>query len=285
MDMYLCGYKGLKGLQAAIDNNLSISRVILGQDSGVLDDPYELIRDLASSRSIQVLGSKDTFQQNSIALALGWKKLIKLPYSNLFVIHDSLLPKYKGWNPLVTSLQAGASILGATLICANDKMDSGTILSQRSFSVDYPQTISEAMEKIGFLIPLLIQDLVLFLKGELKEYVPNFQLQESYSLWRDEQDYILDWSKSSGELVRFVDSVSFPYKGAIIAFDSKIIRVTKVEERPEIEIANRMPGKIFQIEDGLPIVICGKGLLKIVSWQYDGDSNNVVTVNSIRTRF
>ena len=65
------------------------------------------------------VSSKDPAKVSELALAIGWKKLINSSYQQVVVLHDSLLPKYRGWNPLLTALINGDSRIGSTALIAN----------------------------------------------------------------------------------------------------------------------------------------------------------------------
>jgi methionyl-tRNA formyltransferase len=49
-------------------------------------------------------------------IAISWRWMLKV--SNLIVIHDSLLPKYRGFSPLVNMLINGEDTLGVTVLFA-----------------------------------------------------------------------------------------------------------------------------------------------------------------------
>ncbi|GJM73208.1 hypothetical protein HMSSN036_54240 [Paenibacillus macerans] len=48
---------------------------------------------------------------------------------------------------------------------------------------------------------------------------PQNEKEASYSLWRDEEDYLIDWSMDSEYVHRFIDATGFPYKGAATFFE------------------------------------------------------------------
>ena len=51
--------------------------------------------------------------------------------------------------------------------------------------------------------------------------------EATYSLWRDEEDYRIDWNQSSKEIRNFIFALGFPYKGA-----SAYILNKKMEAKP-----------------------------------------------------
>ena len=158
MDLYLCGTKGLAALEAALNHPHIITSVRIWPDVGVSNDPYESMLHLVQKHGLKLV-PKDYPINDSQALAVGWKFLIEAPYQRIFVIHDSLLPKYRGWNPLVTALQNKDPEVGVTLLLADEKIDHGPIVLQATIGITYPQKISEAMKAVE----LKIRDLVTYL--------------------------------------------------------------------------------------------------------------------------
>ncbi len=65
----------------------------------------------------------------------------------------------------------------------------------------------------------------------------------TYSLWRDEADYRIDWHRDSTYLRRFVDALGVPYRGASTLLGGQLCRVLAAEAAPDVVIENRAPGK------------------------------------------
>ena len=284
MDLYLCGTKGLAALEAALKYPDIITSVRILPDAGVLNDPYESMLQLVQKHELRLV-PRDFPIFESEALAVGWKFLIQAPHQRLFVIHDSLLPKYRGWNPLVTALQNKDREIGVTLILADEEIDHGPIVDQRSISVTYPQKIEEAMQAIEEKI----RDIVTFLLEQPDR--TNLQMQRqvedsaTYSIWRDEEDYRIDWTKSADDILAFIDSVSFPYKGATTRLNGEILRVFSARVVPELLIVNRTPGKVWKIENGNPTILCGSGLLELQEYSFEDQSRDSSQLKSLKNRF
>lgn len=263
MDFYICGEKGLAAIRHATALGLSIDNLVVSQDSGINDLAHPQILKLAADLGLRVQTRDLTFKRSEDAIAIGWKWLIKSEYKRVFVIHDSLLPKYRGWNPLVTALQLGDTVIGATLFLADLEMDTGPIVDQVAITISHPTTIRDASEKIHDAIGALL----LNFKGEVaidpNDLVPQDETQASYSIWRDEHDYDIDWSRSAEELVRFIGSLSEPYDGARTSLQGAEVRVFKAQEVPDIAIVNRQPGKVWRITNDGPLVVCGSGLIQL----------------------
>jgi methionyl-tRNA formyltransferase len=106
----------------------------------------------------------------------------------------------------------------------------------------------------------------------------------TYSLWRDEDDYFINWNEDSRRICRTVYALSFPYKGACTLLNNNKIIIEDATPVKDVIVMNRQPGKVLFIEDGLPVVVCGSGLLKIVS-AIDSSRQTVLPLTRFRSRF
>ena len=107
----------------------------------------------------------------------------------------------------------------------------------------------------------------------------------SYSLWRDERDYFINWNWPVFQIKRFVDSVGDPYRGAKTIFKKEEITIMKVEILPDLNIRNRDVGKIFKLVKGKPIIVCKDGLLLIESAKYRNTNKTIFPLISLKERF
>lgn len=80
-------------------------------------------------------------------LASNWRR--KLPVGGeTFIIHDSLLPRLRGFSPLVNALLQGDATIGATLFRAVEEIDAGPILLQREFPVPRAMPIGDVLAEM-----------------------------------------------------------------------------------------------------------------------------------------
>lgn len=70
--------------------------------------------------------------------------VLDIPKLGAINIHPSLLPKYRGATPLQSSILADDSDTGVTLMCMDDKMDHGNIISVKKLeNIQWPPALSE----------------------------------------------------------------------------------------------------------------------------------------------
>ena len=289
--LYLLGQKGYQVLNAAIMGGYQdmVASVIVGRDKNVHKDFADEIIDYCKRYGIQCRERTEDIQHVSqyetyTVIAAGWRWLIGEPYRQIIVFHDSLLPKYRGFNPLVSALLNHDTEVGVTAIIADKDYDCGDIVDSKSIMLKYPIKVSEAINAISksyFELARGILDKfrdVAVLSGERQD-----EEQASYSVWRDDEDYQIDWTNSAESIVHFIDCLSFPYKGASALYEEKRIRILEASTIPDIEIVNRDVGKVIFVSESRPIVICGTGLLRI-DIAVDEQGKSVLPFNSFRTR-
>lgn len=289
--LYLMTLKGYEVLNKICNHKKEylslIDLVVVSRDNAVSKDYFDEIVLLCKQYDINYVDRKERKQiKTSFSIAISWRWMIKNVDSKLIVIHDSLLPKYRGFSPLVNSLINGEPEIGVTALYASDTYDQGPIISQLSTTVDYPIKINTAIQKISRLYQELV--LSLFDSIHLNKGFHSTNQDESkatYSLWRDEHDYLINWNKSSEEVIRFINSVGFPFTGAKAKFNGSKVVIEEAETYPDVSIENRDVGKVIFIKNGYPIVVCKKGLIKITKAYLLDSKESILPLNKFRSRF
>ena len=291
--LFIMSEKGLEALKVIIKNNLHsfVDFVVYGEDKSVVNDYSREICQISEEHNFRYVNRKSysdvDCDGSTIFMAISWRWLIPTNKNQkLIVLHDSLLPKYRGFAPLVNALINGENEIGVTALFATSQFDRGDIIRQSKLEVNYPIKISEAIQ----MITKCYNELVLFVFQSIKDReeikaIKQNESEATYSLWRDEKDYIIDWSLDSKRIKRMVDAVGFPYKGALTCFDDKKLRITDVETLDDVVIENRTPGKVIFNIDGMPVVVCGKGLLQINQANFDGLGATALPLEKFRIRF
>jgi methionyl-tRNA formyltransferase len=279
------GYEVVKALSGAYPG--IVDTVISSRDSNIAGDFFEEIRKFCGEKAIKFFErSAAPAVTTEYAVAVSWRWMIRESGYRLIIMHDSLLPRYRGFNPLVSALINGESEIGVTAIYAAKDYDRGDVIASSKTAVAYPKRIQEA---IGEIIKCYVE-LALKIADDVSRGVdpaaaPQNENEASYSLWRDESDYYIDWSRDAGYIRRFVDAVGYPYKGAAAKIDGKTLRIIRAEALNDVKIENRSPGKVIFTVDSKPVVVCGSGLLKINEALRDDTGSPALPLANFRTRF
>ncbi|MEQ9376693.1 MAG: formyltransferase family protein [Imperialibacter sp.] len=263
------GLKGLMCLKSIDPNNLDIiNGVVIGSDKGVVNDYSREIQVYCESNGLRFstrTSSQQLLESSRYVVAIGWRWMVKVSYNQeLIVFHDSLLPKYRGFNPLVSALINGEKEIGVTCLLGSDEYDRGEIISQYRSKIDYPIKIQEAIELVSEGYASLFSDLLNAVKAaQGLHHLKQNEKEATYSVWRDEEDYRICWQESSNKIKRFIDAVGYPYKGARATLGDQEIIIVDAEVAQPYFVENRGVGKVLFKDGELPTVICGEGLLKI----------------------
>ncbi|MBA4010692.1 MAG: hypothetical protein C0481_02385 [Phenylobacterium sp.] len=258
------GLKGAVFLERLLTAGVRPVKVVTYEQRDDASRSWERIKEIAASAGVETLfDRRPDVSGAELIYVVGWQYLMEDTGPHVVVFHDSLLPRYRGFAPTVAALINGDDEIGVTALQPRSDVDSGPVFGQASIEVRHPMAIAAALEAQASLMADLAVDLhARWREGRLSA-TPQDERQASYSIWRDEQDYRIDWSQSAQALERFVYAVGTPYGGARArAGDREIIidRASAVEDLPFVA---RHSGKIWSLNDGAPLVICGEGMLRL----------------------
>jgi methionyl-tRNA formyltransferase len=218
------------------------------------------------------------------ALAVSWRWMIH-GVPNLIALHDSLLPKYRGFAPLPNALINGEREVGVSALFASGEYDRGDIVCQRRLQIEYPIKIHQAIRSIVPLYAAIASEICSALASGAG--LPGKKQDESeatYSLWRDDRDYEIDWGWDAARIARFIDAVGYPYLGARTTLNQEPVAVLDAAVDPDVRIEDRAVGKVIFVRDGQPVVVCGTGLLRITQMT-SPDGRPLLPLKKFRSRF
>jgi len=287
LSFFLMTQKGFQVLKSFLDEfgAARIDCVIGSKDANVQNDFYSEIADLCAAHKIIFKDrSSDHTLQTQYAFAISWRWKIRSS-ARLIVFHDSILPKYRGFAPLPTALISGEELIGVTALIGSDEYDSGEIILQKSAAISYPIKIQKAIEiSCALYVDMVSEVSQTIFRGDSLVSRKQDESVASYSLWRDEEDYRIDWFASAARIKRFIDSVGYPYRGALTGLNGELVRVLDAEIETDVKIEDRMPGKVIFVRGNCPVIVCGSGLLKITDLR-DKEGHSLLPLKKFRSRF
>jgi methionyl-tRNA formyltransferase len=287
--LYLMTSKGFSVLEHFVEDfgAAAIEAVICHRDKNVTEQSHSEIVARCEAAGIKHFDRTDTPSlKSAYAFAIGWRWLIADSDTKLIVLHDSLLPRYRGFAPLVSCLVNREDKLGVTALFAADEYDRGEVIAQAEIPVSYPLKIADAIEKISPLYYRMVKEIAQrIFGGQALASWPQDETRATYSLWRNEDDYVIDWKGSAEQIQRFVDAVGSPYLGASSFVEGVKVRITEVAVAPEAKIENRTPGKVIFVRDGKPVIVCGAGLLRIEKMADAATGTDLLPFKRFRVRF
>lgn len=260
------GFRGAAAVAGLVARGIVPGRLASYPQRGDASRSFERIEALAAEHGIPFERTiAPTFGEAEWAMLVGWQYRVALPHDRLIVIHDSLLPRYRGFAPTATALINGDGELGVTAIRPVDEIDAGPILGQRRWTVEYPIKARDALERQAASTADLIAGLLGRIESGGLEPVEQNPAEATYSLWRDSQDYTIDWRRSADEIRRTVDALGYPFEGARTRVDGEEVIVDEVCQVDDRYFERRDIGKIWMLGAEGPVVVCGSGCLRIIA--------------------
>jgi len=268
----VAGPKGAFSLRS-LDPALDVACVASYPSRGLRYDALSEIRALCEKRSysfcdFESIKGREAEIEADLIFMVGWQWLLASETGSLderfIVLHDSLLPKLRGFNPTVTALIAGHRTCGVTAFRPGDGVDSGPTCGQRVLELSGYALVGETYERVGEMCADLVRDVARRHAAGTLQFVEQRHEDATYSLWRGEDDYAIDWSQPAEQICRLVAAVGWPYLGAKTSVNGSTIRIDRVEPIPDLEFPLRQPGKLWSLRDGTPAVVCGAGMVRIL---------------------
>lgn len=288
INFYVMTKKGYAVLSSFITKfgTSRVATVISSRDRNIEKDYFDEIRSLCEKHNISFYERKEHVKlKGDFTFVISWRWIIR-DSKNTVIFHDSLLPKYRGFSPIVSALIHKEKTIGVTALFADKEYDKGEIIRQKKINIHYPIKIAQV---IDLLIPVYKEIVFNVFQKIIKNTKIKSKKQNekmaTYSLWRDEEDYHISWHHHAEDIQRFIDSVGYPYKGAFSMVKGDKIRIFDTQVEKDVHIENRQPGKILFMKNKCPVVVCGHGLLKIMKAKEEKTGKSVIPFKNFRVRF
>lgn len=177
--------------------------------------------------------------------------------------HFSLLPQWRGADPITFSILSGQTKTGVSLMMLDRGMDTGKLIGQRSQKIDPLDTTPKLTDKlINLSAEMLANYLPRYVSGDIKPRQQPHPDRATYSRKLTKQDGFIDWAKPAEEIEREIRAfIEWPKSRA--KFGSVDVIITKAHSVPTNHNGNK-PGDIDTVDDiGVLMVECGNGSLCI----------------------
>ena len=168
-----------------------------------------------------------------LALMIHWRYMTPQAFIDALplgavVIHDSLLPKYRGFSPTAWAIADGQTECGATMFYPNKEMDCGDIIDQMRVEIKSTDTIKEVFEKVTDVYKKLVRNNIFDIILKTASRTPQNHTDATSRPKRKADDYKIDLSKSADEIIDLVRASVAPYPGAFIEANGRKMRIIKV---------------------------------------------------------
>lgn len=162
--------------------------------------------------------------------------------------HFSLLPEWRGADPISFAILSGQKVTGVSLMLLVQKMDEGPLLAQGDYDIELDETTPSLTENlIQLSYTMLCEVLPAYIAGSIQPLPqevaaaesPN-SLRVSYSHKLTKEDGVLDWRKPAEVLEREVRAFhGWPKSRTELAGQQVVIT------KAHIEVSESQPGQLI----------------------------------------
>lgn len=271
MRVVMFGYQtwGHRTLRALLDSEHEVALVVTHPPS---ENAYERIwadsvAELAQAHGVEValtnrpdaaLTARLRELGPDLIVANNWRtwlppEIFTMPTHGTLNVHDSLLPAYAGFSPLIWALINGEKEVGVTAHMMDDELDAGPIVLQQAVEVGARDTATDLFHKTVDLIEPAVGEAVGRIASGRTGWRPQDRTKASFFHKRADIDSRIDWNWPAEDIDRLVRAQSDPYPNAYTFHKGQRLRIlgASVSEGRY----GGTPGRIFIREgDGVVIV-------------------------------
>lgn len=174
------------------------------------------------------------------------QEVLDIPKYATINLHASLLPKYRGANPIQRALQNGDKETGITTMITALALDSGDICLQEKIPITENMTNKDLEEIISDKSPfLLYRTLKGLASGAIIPY-PQDESEVTFANKFDKQDAFLDWNKNACDIHNQIRCmVDWPC--ACTKFNGKVVKVLESRILSDINCEDYVDGEVVEI--------------------------------------
>lgn len=193
------------------------------------------------------------------------QEVLDIPKFETINLHASLLPKYRGANPIQRAIINGDKETGICTMITELGLDCGDICQKLVIPISDTMNCEQLWNEIGEKSPEMIEETLIKLKdGSL---TPEKQCENGLCMANKltKEECKIDWNKTNEEIHNLVRGIC-RCPSAYFMFNEKIIKI--IESKP-ID-GNAAVGEIINFsKEGIDMG-CGKGLLRIIKVKPEG---------------
>ncbi len=191
--------------------------------------------------------------------------VLDIPKYETINLHASLLPKYRGANPIQRAIINGDTETGICTMITELGLDCGDICQKIVIPISDTMTCEDLWEEIAQKSPQIIEDTLIKLqKGEL---IPEKQCADGVCTASklSKEECHINWQNSNKDINNLVRGICRS-PGAYFMFNGKIIKV--IESKP-IEGQAKAGEIAAHSKEGVDFG-CGKGILRLIKVKPEG---------------
>lgn len=192
---------------------------------------------------------------------------LEIPKFGCLNVHASLLPRWRGADPIRQAILAGDAETGITIMEMVLEMDAGDALWQRKLPIAADDTLASLESRMASLGgSTLTEALQLWRAGELQA-TPQEASQITMAPMCRKADGKIAWTDPAAAIERRIRAFS-PWPGATSPFGEQTLRIWQA--RLEETSTSASPGELLAVDKSGVLVATGAGALRLLEIQPAG---------------
>jgi methionyl-tRNA formyltransferase len=187
-------------------------------------------------------------------------------------IHASLLPKYRGADPIAESILQGDKETGTSIMLLDAGVDTGPVLLRRSLEISDDDTTSSLTPKLAEIgAQALLEALPAWIGGSVTPE-PQDEQKASHTRMLRKEDGEIDWGRPASVIARQVRAYT-PWPSAYSYWQGKLLKVLKAQAQVSVADKEIVPGiaGVREIAGHRTLVVAtSSGILAIQQLQLEG---------------
>lgn len=194
------------------------------------------------------------------------QEVIDIPSIATINLHASLLPEYRGANPIAQSIIDGKTKTGITTMKTVLELDAGDICLQDEIEISKDMNVIELMEEISARSPKLLDETLKDLYDKTLTCKAQEHDKATFCKKMKKEEKVIDWSMSASQLHNKIRGM-YQLNTNHTTFENKIIKVLKTSV---IEGISGACGEVANVEKDGIVVYCGKNAIKLITVKPEG---------------
>lgn len=193
------------------------------------------------------------------------QEVLDIPKYETINLHASLLPRYRGANPIQRAIINGDKETGICTMITELGLDCGDVCLREKIEISDNMTCVDLFEKISDESPKLLEKTLVGLVD--KSITPEKQCEDGVCMANKltKEETLIDWSKPAQEIHNLVRGV-YKFPSAHFMHNGKII---KVLETRVVQNSGKCGEFVKVTKDGVEVG-CGKDCLLLVKVKPEG---------------
>lgn len=196
-------------------------------------------------------------------------RVLKIPKGGVVNVHASLLPAYRGANPIQWAILDGQSETGLTTMLSDEGIDTGDMLLKRSLPIEIDDTTGSLSDKLAQIAgDVLLETLAGLENGSITPEKQDDALA-TFAPKLKKEDASIDWTASATVIKQRIQALT-PFPSAKVRFEEVVLKLGTVSVVEGVELSEDTAGQVLEVNKQGIYVQTGEGHLCIETLQPAG---------------